>query len=104
MSWEEVKPALEELCGDIHELAAPAGVTRAIVWNRFGRSRICGDNQTVAAADRIQLDLYWQRSGDTLQEDVYALLNYYQVPYEEQDTAYDDDAAMMRCILQLWVL
>ena len=55
-------------------------------------------------AEKVQLDVFWQSSSDSLLRDVYAALTDACFCYEVQDVYYDPDYARMRGIIQLEVL
>ncbi len=89
---------------DCYELEAPPGLTRYIVWHHYNDQRLHGDDQPVYRAERVQADVYWQRSGDPILTDVENVLSYFRLPYELQDIIWDDDRKLNRAIIQLTVV
>lgn len=103
MTLQELDTALKAVCPNTYELAAPAGATRAIVWNCYGAAHLIGGDCTVVDIHKVQLDIFYQALDDTLAEDVKAALRELYLPYEVQDDGYDDEYALRRCILLLEV-
>ena len=104
MTLHDLDAALKEICADTYELAAPPGLTRYIVWARYGSDGILGDDSTALTVPRVQIDVLWQNPVDALPDAVEALLEDLHLPYEEVSRAYDDDYAQIRMILQLTVI
>lgn len=104
MTVQDLVDALAAACGDVYELALPKGLQRGIVWHRYGRQTVKGDDTTVLAVPRLQLDLLWSSGADTLLTDVESILDTHLLPYSEQDVYYDESYERMRAILQVTVV
>lgn len=101
MKSSELEAILKLACPDTYEREAPAGLTRYIVWHRYNLQPIHGDDIRVLELDRVQLDVYYQRSTDTLLDDLLAILRYWRLPFDMQDITWDDERQLHRAILQL---
>ena len=104
MTWSDLEPLLDALCG-LWELAAPPASTRGIVWHEALRRTLYAEDRAVLRLRRIQLDVLYQDPADTLPDDVLAILDEQAVTITaDPDISYDPDYASMRCILQIEVL
>lgn len=101
MTLSELETILKLACPDTYEREAPAGLTRYIVWHRYNLQPIHGDDSRVLELDRVQLDVYYQRSTDTLLDDLLAILRYWRLPFDMQDITWEDERQLHRAILQL---
>ena len=104
MTVQSLIDDLTVVCEDTHELALPKGLHRGIAWHRYGRQAVKGDDQTVLAVPKLQLDLLWTDSDDTLLDDVESVLDTNLLPYTEQDVFYDESYERLRCIIQVVVV
>ena len=104
MTLQEFDAALkEELPGLAYELAAPKGLTRYVVWHRYGASSAHGDNRNVLDAPKVQMDIVTNQAKDSLADDVTAALWLMGLPYSIQSEGYDPEYNAYRTILQLAV-
>ena len=99
----ELTELLAAVCSEVWELAAPAGVKRGIIWHRYGRCTVLGDDMTFRIGAKAQIDILVNSAADTLPDDVCAALETAGQPYDFIDEAYDDEYAAVRTILQLEV-
>lgn len=104
MTLQEFEAELKEVCKDTYEIAAPKGLHRFVVWHRYGRHSIRGDDRNQVDIPKVQIDIITNVPGDFLAEDVCAALWVMGLPYEVVSEGYDDDYAAMRTILQLEVI
>lgn len=104
MTVQNLLDALAPVCEDVCELALPKGLKRGVVWHRYGRETVKGDDTTVLVVPKLQLDLLWSSGEDTLLEDVESILDTLLLPYTEQEVYYDESYERMRAILQLTVV
>lgn len=105
MTLQQFDAKLKEACpGLVFELAAPKGLTRYVVWHRYGRNSIFGDNRNQLDTPKVQIDVISNDYYDLLVEDVTVALWMMDLPYEIISEGYDDDYAAYRTILQLVVV
>lgn len=104
MTLTQFEKTLKEACKETYELAAPKGARRYVVWHRYGRSSLFGDDKNQFDAPRIQLDIVTQNPQDVLVDDICAALWLMDLPYEIVSEGYDDEYAAMRTIIQLVVV
>lgn len=101
MTLQNLSDGLKSVCSDTYELVAPAGITRAIVWHSYGATTLHGDDIVADQCPKVQIDVYWESSTDTLLRDVETFLTQSGQSYNVVDIYYDDEYALRRCILQL---
>ena len=104
MTLQSLDIALKTVCADTYHIAAPAGLTRYVVWAEYGSEGVSGDDSTLLDIPRVQIDVVWQDPADTLPDDVRTVLRTWRVPYDVISRAYDDDWAGIRMILQCEVV
>lgn len=103
MTLQELDTALKAVCPETYELAAPAGATRAVVWNCYGASHLLADDCTALDVPKVQIDVFFQDLADGIVEAVKDALRALFLPYEVIEDSYDDEYALRRCIIQLVV-
>ena len=103
MTLKEFDAELKKAFADTYETAAPKGKQRYVVWQRYGRSHIFGDDHNQLDAPKVQIDIISNIQDDTLVDDVCAALWLMDIPYSVQSEGYDDDFAAYRTILQMVV-
>lgn len=103
MTLEKLIDLLKTVCPENYELQAPQGVTRCIVAHKYTNGRsLYGNDQNLFDFERVQLDILTQSLLDTLPLDVCELLRTWCITYSLAEvTAYDEDFAAMRTIVQL---
>lgn len=105
MTLQEFDINLKAACpGLVHELSAPTGAERFVVWHRYGRSCTHGDDRNQLDAPKVQIDIVTNIKDDTLEDDVAAALWLMDLPYSVASEGYDDDYCAFRTILQLVVI
>lgn len=104
MTLQSLDAALKTVCADTYHIAAPAGLTRYVVWAEYGSEGVEGDDSTLLDIPRVQIDAVWQNPADTLPDDVRGVLRAQHIPYEVISVGYDDEWAGMRMILQFEVI
>ena len=103
MTLQEFENGLKEACAETYELAAPAGALRYVVWHRYGRHSLHGDNRNVLDIPKVQIDIVTNRKLDFLVDDVCAALWTMGLCYSIESEGYDPDYNAYRTILQLEV-
>ena len=103
MTLEKLIDLLKTVCPETYELQAPQGVTRYIVAHKYTNGRsLYGNDQNLFDFERVQLDILTQSRLDTLPLDVCELLRTWCITYSlVETTAYDEDFAALRTIVQL---
>lgn len=104
MTLQKLDAALKAALPDTYEIAAPKGKQRYVVWHRYGRNSIFGDNRNQLDAPKVQIDIITNIPDDTLVEDICAALWRLDLPYSVESEGYDDEYAAFRTILQLVVV
>ena len=104
MTSQNLIDAVAAVCPETYELAAPRGLNRFVVWSEYNRDVIHADDHRVLQLPKLQLDLYWQTSGDTLLDDVSDVLDELYLPYDLQDIFYDPDYERRRAVIQVTVV
>lgn len=104
MTLQQFEAGLKEACTEIYETAAPPNATRYVVWNRYGRSFLFGDNRNQVDAPKVQLDIVTNNPNDFLVDDITAALWMMDLPYSVESEGYDDEYNAYRTILQLVVV
>ena len=104
MTLQQFETGLEEAFTDVYETAAPKGKQRFVVWHRYGRSSLFGDNRNQVDAPKVQIDIVTNNPNDFLVDDVCAALWAMDLPYSVESEGYDDEYAAYRTILQLVVV
>lgn len=104
MTLQTFEAELKKAFPDVYETAAPKGKQRFVVWHRYGRSSLFGDNRNQVDAPKVQLDIITNIPDDALVEDVCAALWLMDLPYSVESEGYDDEYAAYRTILQLVVV
>lgn len=103
MTLQQFEANLKAAFPDVYETAAPKGKQRYVVWSRYGRSSMFGDNRNQVDIPRVQLDIITNIHDDTLVDDICAALWLMDIPYSVVSEGYDDDYAAYRTILQMEV-
>lgn len=104
MTLKEFEGNLKELFPDVYETAAPKGKQRFVVWHRYGRSSVFGDDRNQVDAPKVQLDIITNIHDDILVDDICAALWLMDLPYTVVSEGYDDEYNAYRTILQLVVV
>ena len=104
MTLKEFDANLKKAFPDVFEVAAPKGNQRFVVWHRYGRSSLIGDDRNQLDAPRIQIDIISNIPDDMLADDIAAALWMMDLPYSILSEGYDDEYAAFRTILQLVVV
>ena len=104
MTLQTFEAELKEAFPDVYETAAPKGKQRFVVWHRYGRSSLFGDNRNQVDAPKVQLDIVTNIPDDLLVDDICAALWRMDLPYSVESEGYDDEYAAYRTILQLVVV
>lgn len=104
MTLQEFEASLKETVQETYNLQAPAGAVRYVTWHTYSGSSVRGDDRNQLDAPKVQLDIVYQSTQDTIVDDVSAALWLMDLPYEIVSEGYDPDYAAMRVILQLVVI
>ena len=104
MTLQEFEASLKEAVPETYPLQAPSGKTRYVAWHTYDASSIRGDDRNQLDAPKVQLDIVYQSTQDTIVDDVLAAMWLMDLPYEIISEGYDQDYAAMRAILQLVVI
>lgn len=104
MTLQEFEASLKEAVPETYNLQAPARAVRYVTWNTYSGSSVRGDDRNQLDAPKVQLDIVYQSTQDTIVDDVLAALWLMDLPYEIISEGYDPDYAAMRVILQLVVI
>lgn len=104
MTLQEFEANLKEAVPETYHLQAPAGSVRYVAWHTYYASSVRGDDRNQLDAPKVQLDIVYQSTQDTIVDDVLAALWLMDLPYEIIYEGYDPDYAAMRVILQLVVI
>lgn len=103
MTLKEFDANLKKAFPDVYSPAAPKGKQRYVVWNRYGRSSVYGDNRNQVDAPKVQIDIVSNILDDPLVDDIAAALWLMDLTYTVISEGYDDEHAAYRTILQLVV-
>lgn len=104
MTLKEFDTKLKEAFSDVYETAAPKGKLRYVVWHRYGRSSVFGDDRNQLDVPKVQIDIVTDVNNDTLVDDICAALWMMDLTYSVESEGYDDEYNAMRTILQLVVV
>lgn len=104
MTLQQFEANLKAAFADTYETAAPKGKQRFVVWHRYGRSSVFGDDRNQLDAPKVQIDIVTNVHDDTLVDDICAALWLMDLTYTVESEGYDDDYAAYRTILQLVVI
>ena len=104
MTLQTFDAELKKTFTDTYEVAAPKGKQRFVVWHRYGRSTVYGDNRNQVEVPKIQIDIVTNIQNDTLADDVCAALWLMDLSYSVVSEGYDDEYSAFRTILQLVVI
>lgn len=104
MNLSDLETALKVVTPDVYELEAPSGLRRYIAWHAYNYQDIRGDDRVQARFPRVQLDVYWQSRFDPIMEELFAVLDYWRLPFDVQDVTWDDERQLHRGIVQLTVV
>lgn len=104
MTLQQFESGLKQACPEVYETAAPKNTTRYVVWHRYGRSSLFGDNRNQLDAPKVQLDIITANPNDFLADDITAALWLMDLPYSVESEGYDDEYNAYRTILQLVVV
>ena len=103
MTLQQFDANLKAAFADTYETAAPKGRQRYVVWHRYGRRSLHGDNRNQLDLPKVQIDIVTNIPGDLLVDDICAALRMMDLPYSVESEGYDDEYAAFRTILQLEV-
>ena len=103
MTLKEFETKLKEAFEDVYETAAPKGKLRYVVWHRYGRSHVFGNDRNQVDAPKVQIDIVTNIPDDTMVDDIFAALWMMDLTYSVQSEGYDDEYNAYRTILQLVV-
>lgn len=104
MTLQEFEASLKEAVPETYNLQAPAGAVRYVAWHTYSGASVRGDDRNQLDAPKVQLDIVYQSTQDTIVDDVLAALWLMDLPYEIVSEGYDPDYAAMRVVLQLVVI
>ena len=104
MTLAEFSAGLKAAFPDVYETAAPKSKQRFVVWHRYGRSSIFGDNRNQSDSPKVQIDIVTNDPDDFLVDDILSALWAMDLTYSVESEGYDDDYAAYRTILQLVVV
>ena len=104
MTYADLQAALEQLCPVTKTLAVPRGALRYVALSRYGADTLKGDDTSLAAFGRVQLDVCTQDPADPLPRRVAALLTACCLPWDVDAETWDDELAMYRTIIQTEVM
>ena len=101
---QQFEEGLKQVCPEVYETAAPQNATRYVVWHRYGRSSVFGENRNQTNIPKVQIDIVTNIPDDILADDVCAALWLMDIPYSVQSEGYEDELAAYRTILQMVVI
>ena len=104
MTLKEFDDNLKNAFSDVYSPAAPKGKQRYVVWHRYGRSSVYGNNRNQVDAPKVQIDIVSNIINDPLVDDIAAALWLMDLTYTVISEGYDDEYAVYRTILQLVVV
>lgn len=104
MTLQQFDANLKAAFSDVYKTAAPKGKQRFVVWRRYGRSSVFGDNRNQIDAPKVQIDIITNLPNDTLTDDICAALWMMDIPYSVESEGYDDEYCAYRTILQMVVV
>lgn len=104
MTLQEFDRNLKAAFADSYELAAPKGKQRFVVWHKYGRNIIPGDDRNQVDAPKVQIDIVTNVPNDLMVDDIFAALWLMDQSFEIISEGYDDEYAAFRTILQLVVV
>lgn len=104
MKLNEFHANLKDAFSDTYEIAAPKDKQRYVVWHRYGRSSVYGDNRNQVDGFKVQIDIVTNIYDDPMIYDIMAALWAMDLPYRIESEEYDDDKKLSRVILQLVVV
>lgn len=104
MTLQEFDRNLKAAFADSYELAAPKGKQRYVVWHKYGRNIIPGDDRNQVDAPKVQIDIVTNIPDDFMVDDIFAALWAMGQSFEIISEGYDDEYAAFRTILQLAVV
>ena len=104
MTLKEFDGNLKKAFPDVYSPAAPKGKQRYVVWHRYGRSSVYGDNRNQTDTPKVQIDIVSNIIDDPLVDDIAAALWLMDLTYTVISEGYDDEYAAYRTILQLVVV
>ena len=104
MTLKEFDTNLKKAFSDTYETAAPRGKQRYVVWHKYGRSSLFGDNRNQADVPNVQIDIITNIPDDLLVDDICAALWMMDLSCFVVSEGYDDEYAAFRTILQLVVI
>ena len=104
MTLQQFDANLKAAFPDVYETAAPKGKQRFVVWHRYGRSSMFGDDRNQIDAPTVQIDIVTNIPDDMLVDDICAALWMMDIPYSVESEGYDDEYCAYRTILQMVVV
>lgn len=104
MTLQQFDANLKAAFDDVYETAAPKGKQRYVVWNRYGRDSVFGDDRNQIDVPKVQIDIVTNLHDDMMVDDICGALWAMDIPYSIQSDGYDDDLAAYRTILQMVVV
>lgn len=103
MTLQAFDAKLKETFADVYETAAPKGKQRYVVWHRYGRDSVHGDDRNQVDVPKVQIDIVTNIPDDLLVDDVCAALWLMDLSYSVESEGYDDEYSAYRTIIQLVV-
>lgn len=103
MTLQTFEAELKKAFPDVYETAAPKSKQRFVVWQRYGRKPIFGDDRNQLEIPKVQLDIITNIPDDSMIDDICAALWMMNLTYSVESEGYDDEYAAYRTILQLEV-
>lgn len=104
MTCSDLEKALREAVEPVYHLTADEGQTQYVVWHEYGMNTVRGDDRAQLHVPRVQIDAYTQDDtpleGNEYFQAVLGVLDALELCYSVQDVGYDNDAAVMRLIIQ----
>lgn len=104
MTLQEFDAKLKNTFADTYEDAAPKGLQRYVVWHRYNRSSVHGDDRSQVDLPKVQIDIVTNLYHDSLADDICADLCLMGLSYSVVSEGYDDEYSAYRTILQLVVI
>lgn len=103
MTLQAFDAKLKETFAGVYETAAPKGKQRYVVWHRYGRDSVHGDDRNQVDVPKVQIDIVTNIPDDLLVDDICAALWLMDLSYSVESEGYDDEYSAYRTIIQLVV-
>lgn len=102
MTLSELEALLKTVAPDaVYHYGAPPETPRCIVWAEYGTVDLVGDDVAQIQIPLVQIDVFTQTEGDSLADDVLAVLARGGQYCSVIGVEYDDEIMSLRTILQL---